>query len=201
MPKSTPTHPKKEQSSIIPQIEKLLVEQTSVILQAVDEKLSAQDKRIEEGLAAQDKRIEEGLAAQDKRMEEKFIAQEIRILAAVDKRLAKTEERFAKSLDELTKTLDKFLKRLTDIEEEFTFMKEDLKRVKAVLREKLGVSCWAGRRAVSNLAGGCRRFHAQCCGGSRLEAQARRDQQLTPSASLKKEERNSCLSHISLLLS
>jgi len=28
----------------------------------------------------------------------------------------------------------------TDIEEEFAFMKEDLKRVRAVLREKLGVS-------------------------------------------------------------
>jgi predicted Zn-dependent peptidase len=50
------------------------------------------------------------------------------------------EERFAKSLDNLTNTLDKFLKRLTDMEEEFTFMKEDLKRVKAVIREKLGVS-------------------------------------------------------------
>jgi hypothetical protein len=46
----------------------------------------------------------------------------------------------SESLDELTRTIDKFLKRLTDIEEEFTFMKEDLKRVKAVLREKLGVS-------------------------------------------------------------
>ena len=73
MPKSTPTHPKKEQSSIIPQIEKLLVEQTSVILQAVDEKLSAQTNGFEEGFAAQDKRIEQ-----------RFIAQEIRILAAVD---------------------------------------------------------------------------------------------------------------------
>src|SRR5437764_5418620 len=161
MSKSKPKH-HKAQSSVLPQSERLLTEQTSVILQAVDEKLSGQDKR-----------IEEGFAAQDKRMEERFIAQEIRILAAVDKRLAKTEERFAKSLDELTKTIDKFLKRLTDIEEEFTFMKEDLKRVKAVLREKLGVACWAGRRAVSNLAGGCRRFHAQCCGGSRLEAQDR----------------------------
>ena len=50
------------------------------------------------------------------------------------------EQRFAKSLDELTKTLDKFLKRLSDIEEEFIFMKEDIRRVKAVLREKLGVS-------------------------------------------------------------
>jgi hypothetical protein len=42
MPKSTGTHAKKRQSSIIPHIEKLLSEQTSVILQAVDEKLSAQ---------------------------------------------------------------------------------------------------------------------------------------------------------------
>ena len=54
-------------------------------------------------------------------------------------RLEKMEARFAKSLDELTKTLDKFLKRLSDIEEEFIFMKADLNRVKAVLREKLGV--------------------------------------------------------------
>ena len=112
------TTKRKRESSILPQIEQLLLEQTSVILHAVDEKLIAQDKRLEE----------------------KFVAQEIRLLAAVDKRLQKMEERFAKSLDELTKTLDKFLKRLSDIEEEFVFMKEDLKRVKAVLRDKLGVS-------------------------------------------------------------
>ena len=36
--------------------------------------------------------------------------------------------------------LDKFLTRLTDMEEEFDFLKEDLKRLKAVLREKLGIS-------------------------------------------------------------
>ena len=112
------TTKRKRESSILPQIEQLLLEQTSVILHAVDEKLIAQDKRLEE----------------------KFVAQEIRLLAAVDKRLQKMEERFAKSLDELTKTLDKFLKRLSDIEEEFVFMKEDLKRVKTVLRDKLGVS-------------------------------------------------------------
>ena len=128
MSKSKPTH-HKAQSSVIPQIERILIEQTAIILEAVDEKLSAQDKR-----------IEQGFAAQDKRMEERFVAQEIRILAAMDKRLKKMEERFAKSLDNLTNTLDRFLKRLTDMEEEFTFMKEDLKRVKAVIREKLGVS-------------------------------------------------------------
>ena len=43
-------------------------------------------------------------------------------------------------LDELTTTLDKFLKRLTDVEDEFVFLKEDLRRVKAVIREELGVS-------------------------------------------------------------
>jgi hypothetical protein len=112
------TTKRKRESSILPQIEQLLLEQTSVILHAVDEKLIAQDKRLEE----------------------KFVAQEIRLLAAVDNRLQKMGERFANSLDELTKTLDKFLKRISDIEEEFVFMKEDLKRVKAVLREKLGVS-------------------------------------------------------------
>jgi hypothetical protein len=128
MSKSKPTHPK-GQSSVIPRIERLLTEQTSVILQAVDEKLSAQDQKIELRFAALDQHLEERLVAQD-----------IRIVAAVDKRLEKMEERFAKNLDDLTKTLDKFLKRLTDIEQEFTFMKEDLRRVKAVIREKLGVS-------------------------------------------------------------
>jgi len=128
MPKAKPTHPK-GQSSGIPRIERLLTEQTAVILQAVDEKLSAQDQTNELRFATLDRHLEERLVAQD-----------IRILAAVDKRLEKTEERFAKSLDDLIKTLDRFLKRLTDIEEEFTFMKEDLKRVKAVIREKLGVS-------------------------------------------------------------
>jgi len=46
MSKSTTKHPK-GRSSIIPQIEKLLTEQTSVILQAVDEKLSTQNRRID----------------------------------------------------------------------------------------------------------------------------------------------------------
>jgi hypothetical protein len=46
MSKSTTAHPK-GRSLVIPQIEKLLTEQTSVILQAVDEKLSTQNRRID----------------------------------------------------------------------------------------------------------------------------------------------------------
>src|SRR5713226_1028558 len=95
----------------------LLTQQTSVILQAMDE----------------------GFAAQDKRIEERFVAQNIALSAAMGKRLAKLEERFMQKLSGLTNTLEKFLQRMTDMEEEFVFMKHDVNRIKAVLREKLGV--------------------------------------------------------------
>jgi len=54
--------------------------------------------------------------------------------------LEKLEKRLLEKFNQLTTTLDKILKRLTDFEEEFKFLKEDLKRVKAVIRDKLGVS-------------------------------------------------------------
>jgi len=99
-------------------LETLLSEQTSVLLEAVDKRLPAQGVRF------------------NKRLESRLSAQEIRFNA----RLEKLESRFMQKLDELTTTLDKFLKRVTDVEEEFIFLKEDLRRVKAVIREKLGVS-------------------------------------------------------------
>jgi len=94
MPKSKSTRGGGE-SPFIPQIEQLLTEQTAVILDAVDDRFRA-----------------------------------------VNRRLSKLDQQY----ERLLRTLNSFLKRVTDIEEEFTFMKEDLKRVKAVLREKLGVT-------------------------------------------------------------
>lgn len=88
-------------------MEELLSAQTSVILEAVDERLAAH---------------------------------EIRIVTSVDKRLEKLEKRWLEKFNQLTTTLDKFLKRLLDLEDELTFLKKDLNRVKAVIREKLGVS-------------------------------------------------------------
>ena len=117
-------------------IEQLLSEQTGIILQAVDERLSAQDKKFEARFDAIDRRFD----AQDKRLEERFTAQNIAMLTAVDKRLEKFENLLRDELSRLTNTLDKFLKRLTDTEEEFVFMKHDVNRIKAVLREKLGVA-------------------------------------------------------------
>ena len=54
--------------------------------------------------------------------------------------MEKLEKRWFEEFNQLTTTLDKFLKRLTDFAEEFKFLKEDLKRVKAVIRDKLFVS-------------------------------------------------------------
>ena len=102
-PTASKQRPKKSLQAVTKgEMEQLLADQASMILNAVGEQLSAQERRS-------------------------------------NIRLEKMEQRFAKRLDELTKTLDKFLKRLSDMEEEFTFMKADLNRVKAVLREKLGV--------------------------------------------------------------
>jgi hypothetical protein len=91
-------------------IEQLLSAQTTVILNAVDGRLAVQDK--------------------------KFQAR----FDAIDRRFDKLEQRFMQKLNSLTNTLDHFLKRITDMEEEFTFMKHDVNRIKAFLREKLGVA-------------------------------------------------------------
>ena len=94
------------------QLEKILDQQTKVILNAVDTRLQKTDLRI--GLLEQ--RVE-----------------------AVNVRLGKMEARINQKLDKLTTTLHKFLKRLTNLEDEFEIMKHDLNRLKKVVREKLGV--------------------------------------------------------------
>jgi hypothetical protein len=109
--------PSKPKNKVSKGLEKLLSEQTAVILNAVDARFAAQDKKLEARFDAIDHRF-----------------------GVVDKRLTALEARFTEKLDRLTNTLDKFLKRMTDMEQEFTFMKHDVTRIKAVLREKLGVA-------------------------------------------------------------
>jgi hypothetical protein len=94
-------------------IERLLKEQTAVILSAVDAKIEKVDGKI----AIVDDRI-----------------------MALDDRIGKFEMRFNKKLDQLMTTLDRFLKRLTDSEDEFVILKKDVNQIKAVLKEKLGVN-------------------------------------------------------------
>lgn len=98
-------------------IEKLLDEQTSVILSAVDARIGFSEKKLDGKLAVT----------------------EINILSAVDKKLARMEIRINQKLDKLTTTIDKFLVRLTKMEDEFEAMKFDINRMKKVIQEKLGV--------------------------------------------------------------
>ncbi|OGZ66902.1 MAG: hypothetical protein A3D35_00380 [Candidatus Staskawiczbacteria bacterium RIFCSPHIGHO2_02_FULL_34_9] len=96
-------------NDIVASVKELLAEQTVVILDAVDERLSG--VRIE------------------------MVNLEVRI----GKKLEAMEERWSRKFDKLTTTLDKFLQRMTDLEDEFTMMKHDLNRMKKVIKEKLGV--------------------------------------------------------------
>ena len=75
-----------------------------------------------------------------KEIEKLLNQQTVVILGAVDEKLKKMELRIDKKIDKLTNTIDKFLKRLTDTADEFTAIKADLKRIKTVLKEKLGVA-------------------------------------------------------------
>ena len=108
-----------EKSLKLKDIKRLLSDQTSVILSAVDEKLQKTDIKIS-GVNQKIGMLDIGMAA-------------------VEKRIGKLEIKVDERFDQLITTLDKFLKRITDIEDEFTVMKLDLNRMKKVLREKLGV--------------------------------------------------------------
>ena len=53
--------------------------------------------------------------------------------------LGQRMDAFESKLDKLTEMLDHFLKRLTDFDDEFTIVKSEVKRMKEVIKEKLGV--------------------------------------------------------------
>ncbi|MBI2053991.1 MAG: hypothetical protein HYT36_01490 [Candidatus Staskawiczbacteria bacterium] len=91
------------------EIQELLREQTTVILDAVDEKLSG----VKINMVDLEERIEKKIETLDLKFTEKF--------------------------DKLATSLDNFLKRLIDKEDEFTIIKEDINKMKKVIKEKLGV--------------------------------------------------------------
>ncbi len=95
-------------------IEKLLGQQTDIILSAVDEKFFKFENKFDQKLYALEHRL--------------------------NAKLAESETRVNAKIDKLTNTLDKFLKRLLNTEDEFTAMKFDVNRIKKVIKEKLGVN-------------------------------------------------------------
>lgn len=95
MPKKTINKPTGNKSTPFKIFEKLLSQQTKIILGAVGERFTAVDKRFDI-------------------TDQRFIGTEIRF----DRKLEAMEQRFNKRLDDLMTTLDKFLKRLLDAEDE-----------------------------------------------------------------------------------
>ena len=93
------------------EIQELLNNQTTVILDAVDERIAKLATKID------------------------LVNLEVKI----DKKMEAMEERWSRKFDKLTTTLDKFLKRMTDNETELIMVKNDLRRIKQVIKEKLGV--------------------------------------------------------------
>jgi hypothetical protein len=94
-------------------IEKLLDNQTKVILSAVDAKLQKTDVKMN--------------------------VMKVELISAMDEKIRRSEERINQKIEKLTTTLDKFLKQLTDTQNEFAAMKLDINRLKSVIKEKLGV--------------------------------------------------------------
>ncbi len=102
----------KTQNINLQDIEKLLNQQTVVILNAVDGKINVLDKKIE---------------ILDKRMN------------GIDIRLEKFEERINKKIDKLITLIDKFVNLYTKQEQEFKIMKYEINKIKEIIKEKLGI--------------------------------------------------------------
>lgn len=74
-----------------------------------------------------------------KEIEELLSQQTIVILNAVDEKLERFEKRISIRVDKLRNSIDKFVTLYTKQEQELTLLIEDVKRIKEVIKEKLGV--------------------------------------------------------------
>jgi len=74
-----------------------------------------------------------------KEIEELLSRQTLVILNAVDKELEKFETKISIRIDKLRNTIDKFVTLYTKQEQELTLVIEDIRKIKKVIREKLGV--------------------------------------------------------------
>ena len=75
------------------------------------------------------------------RVDERFNKIEVTLIAIVEdlKEARKERQTLEKRINETYNAVDGFIKVVDKLETEFTVVKEDLKRVKEVIKEKLGV--------------------------------------------------------------
>lgn len=118
-------------------IEELIVEQSKVVLSAVDHKFARLEVRLNRDHDAINKKfgsIDQRFDSIDQRFD------------SLDKRIDAFEERvnreFAevrRSIQELIVTMNDFLKRLTDYESKFAVLQIRVDKISSVIKEKLGV--------------------------------------------------------------
>lgn len=75
------------------------------------------------------------------RVDERFHKIETTLIAIVEdlKQARKERQVLEKRISETYNAVDGFIKIVTKLEDEFTAMKEDIKKIKKVIKEKLGV--------------------------------------------------------------
>jgi len=74
-----------------------------------------------------------------KDVEKLLSRQTVIILNAVDQKLERLKKEMAGEVNELRISIDKFVTLYTKQEQEFTIMKEEVRKIKEVIKEKLGV--------------------------------------------------------------
>ena len=122
MPKKQTQKNKKVAKKIVENknIEKLLREQTSIILNAVDKRLQTSDLKT-------DKRLQMSDLKTDRRLRE------------MNGRLQEMETKADQRFDRIITNLDRIMKSTTDTDDEIKFIKLDINRIKRVVKEKLAV--------------------------------------------------------------
>lgn len=110
------------------------------IKEAVTEALEPFAGAIKEDFDRVDERFDQ-IDDKFKQSDERFNKIEITLIAIVEdlKEARKERQNLEKRINETYNAVDGFVKVVDKLETEFTVIKEDLKRVKEVIKEKLGV--------------------------------------------------------------
>lgn len=104
-------------------LEKLLSDQTSTILDAVDFRLGNFEKKIDKKMDVLDKRMD----LIDKRMDH------------MERKIDDMRVEFNEKIDRLTNVIDEFVGLYKKHEQELLFMKKDLDKIKFALKDKLDI--------------------------------------------------------------
>jgi len=83
--------------------------------------------------------VKELLGQQAKDIKELLGEQTVVILTAVDEKIAALDLKFTQKFNDIITTLDGFSEKISTLATEFTMMQQDIKRMKKVIKEKLGV--------------------------------------------------------------